>query len=309
MKDIRLSLGFLDHPKTIRLKRLLGWDGIESLIRLWFFAAQYKPDGCLEGMVLEDIEIAAKWSGDFGLFVNTIDNLNWLEKKNGCYWLHDWEQHNGWVAHSNQRTERAKRGAAAKWDNYYKNKEQLKQDDILQAGSKQKISTCLSSAPSPSPSPSPKPKDKNIDTSVSIVNGTVDEKESKSPDNCPHEKIIDLYHEILPGHSRVDKDDWGPNRQKTLKARWRENKKRQSLDWWHDFFERVSDCPWLMGENDSGWKPNLDWLLTLSNFIKVNEGYYQSRASPQAEFRAKYGDRAINTARKTKDWKPPGVSD
>jgi len=34
-----------------------------------------------------------------------------------------------------------------------------------------------------------------------------------------------------------------------------------------------------------------------------------ARASPQAELGAKYGDRAIKTARKIKDWKPPGVSD
>jgi len=34
-----------------------------------------------------------------------------------------------------------------------------------------------------------------------------------------------------------------------------------------------------------------------------------ARASPQSEFRAKYGDRARETARKIKDWKPPGVSD
>lgn len=115
-KDIRLSIGFLDHPKTIKLKRILGWYGVESLMRLWFFAAQYKPDGYLLNLNNEDIEIAAKWNGKGGEFVKTLLDLKWIDFDGEFYCLHDWEEHNGFVATFNERSERAKKAIKARWD-------------------------------------------------------------------------------------------------------------------------------------------------------------------------------------------------
>ena len=37
--DIRLSIGFLDHPKTVKLQRQLGEAGVLSLLRLWLWSA------------------------------------------------------------------------------------------------------------------------------------------------------------------------------------------------------------------------------------------------------------------------------
>ena len=59
--DIRLSIGFLDHPKTVKLQRQLGEAGVLSLLRLWLWAAQNRPSGILIGMDEDDIEIAARW--------------------------------------------------------------------------------------------------------------------------------------------------------------------------------------------------------------------------------------------------------
>ncbi len=81
--DIRIQIGFLDHPKTMRLQLECGPDGVFSLLRLWFFAAQNKPKGVLTGMDEIDIELAAKWTGESGKFVETIlkENCKWLIKK------------------------------------------------------------------------------------------------------------------------------------------------------------------------------------------------------------------------------------
>ena len=114
-KDIRLSIGFLDHPKSIKLKRKLGPDGLESLIRLWFFSAQYKPSGDLNGLEPEDIELAAKWNGESGVFVETIVAVRFLDECEGCYSLHDWREHNGFAAYANERSEQARNAASAKW--------------------------------------------------------------------------------------------------------------------------------------------------------------------------------------------------
>mgnify|MGYP000243346383 CR=1 FL=1 len=58
-RDIRLSVGFFDHPKIIKLERQLGYEGVIALIRLWLWVAQNRPSGLLSGMDDEDIAIAA----------------------------------------------------------------------------------------------------------------------------------------------------------------------------------------------------------------------------------------------------------
>lgn len=62
--DIRLSVGFWQHPKTRKLIKRLGLEAIRSLQILWLWAAQNRPDGVLSGMDWEDIELAADWQGE-----------------------------------------------------------------------------------------------------------------------------------------------------------------------------------------------------------------------------------------------------
>lgn len=97
--------------------------------------------------------------------------------------------------------------------------------------------------------------------------------------NCPHQGIIDLYHHILPAAPRVK--DWHAARQKALAARWREDPKRQTLDWWRKYLEYVSRCDFLMGRTEPrhGRPPfmvDLEWLVKRSNFTKVIEGKYDN---------------------------------
>ena len=90
--DIRLSVFFLDHPKTVKLKRRLGLDGVESLIRLWTWTALNRPDGDI-GQDPDDIEIAARWDGEPGAFVSALESLRWIDLRDGRYLLHDWDNH------------------------------------------------------------------------------------------------------------------------------------------------------------------------------------------------------------------------
>jgi len=93
---------------------------------------------------------------------------------------------------------------------------------------------------------------------------------------CPHQDIIDLYHEILPSCPRIR--DWTPARQTHLRARWNEDKSRQSLDYWKRFFKFVADCDFLVGK--SGNKPffaDLEWMVKSANFTKIREEKYANR--------------------------------
>lgn len=114
-KDIRLSVSFWDHWKTIILKSDLGYAAIESLQRLWCFAAINKPDGTLSGMTLRTIEIAAHWSGEPGAFVSKLVELRFLDAQDGVFVLHDWEDHNGYAAHAGDRAAQGKKAADARW--------------------------------------------------------------------------------------------------------------------------------------------------------------------------------------------------
>nr|WP_321399380.1 hypothetical protein [uncultured Desulfobacter sp.] len=168
-KDIRLALGFLDHPKTIKLKRKLGFDGIESLLRLWFFAAQYKPDGNLIDLNEDDIEIAAKWNGAPGVFVDALVALRWLDapcnatsNANAFFVLHAWEENNGYVAHAKARSDKAKMAAKARWDSKsIKKKHAIGDAETPVNNGPHATSNARSNAecnaPNPNPNPNPNP--------------------------------------------------------------------------------------------------------------------------------------------------------
>ena len=78
--DIRLSIGFFDHPKIIKLERQLGLEGVVALMRLWLWAAQNRPSGALSGMDDEDIAIAARWNGEATAFKDVVTRLKLLDK-------------------------------------------------------------------------------------------------------------------------------------------------------------------------------------------------------------------------------------
>lgn len=102
-----------------------------------------------------------------------------------------------------------------------------------------------------------------------------------APPACPHSDIVSLYHDVLPELPRVR--EWSPDRQAFLRSRWRDDPKRQNLDWWRRFFGYVRKCPFLMGQvppkpGSAPFTADLEWLIRPQNFRKVIEGRYEARA-------------------------------
>ena len=60
-------------------------------------------------------------------------------------------------------------------------------------------------------------------------------------------------------------------RKKHISARWREYPDHDS---WDAFWGFVRKQPFLTGQNDRGWRCDLEWLMKPSNFAKVCEGSY-----------------------------------
>lgn len=107
------------------------------------------------------------------------------------------------------------------------------------------------------------------------------DKELKSSatatDPCPHQKIIELYHETLPELMAVR--EWTDDRQAKLRSRWKEKPERQSLEWWAEFFAYVSQSDFLMARTDKPFACSLEWLVSPKNFVKVIEGKYENRSA------------------------------
>lgn len=114
------------------------------------------------------------------------------------------------------------------------------------------------------------------------------------PPDCPHQKLIDLYHELLPTCTRVI--EWEGERQALMRARWREqsvpNGKRPGyateqagLAFWRRYFVYVSTSEFLTGSatpragTDRPFVASLEWLVRPKNFAKVVEGNYHRAAA------------------------------
>lgn len=104
-------------------------------------------------------------------------------------------------------------------------------------------------------------------------------EQKSEKDNCPHQQIVDLYHEMLPSATHVR--CWTSKRRRALKARWDEDKKRQNLDWWRRLFEYIATCDFLMGRVHSQGKPpfeiSLPWIVNEENLAKIIEGNYEPK--------------------------------
>lgn len=156
-EDIRVLTTFPRHPKTIKLKRLLGtW---EPIITLWLWAAENRPGGDLSGLEEEDIAIACGFDGDPKALIEALASVKFIEEINGAYVLHDWKKHNAFCAYAELRKEKAILAAKARWDrrlNICSN--DAKSMRVASAEHNQKM--LQAPAPSPSPSPSPTRKEK-----------------------------------------------------------------------------------------------------------------------------------------------------
>jgi hypothetical protein len=108
--DIRISVEFWKHPKTGKLERRLGLEGVKALMVLWAWVARNRPDGDLLGFDAEDIELAAEWKGESGILLETLVSLRWLDEKDGYYAIHDWAEHNSWAAGADDRSDVSRLG-------------------------------------------------------------------------------------------------------------------------------------------------------------------------------------------------------
>lgn len=97
---------------------------------------------------------------------------------------------------------------------------------------------------------------------------------SDAGNDCPHQKIIDLYHKNLPMLTRVRV--WSDKRKSALRTRWKEEEKRQNLEYWDRLFKYIAKSDFLTGRA-SQWQCDLEWIVNSTNFVKIIEGKYDNK--------------------------------
>jgi hypothetical protein len=103
-----------------------------------------------------------------------------------------------------------------------------------------------------------------------------------SPDKseCPHRKIIDLYHKHLPMCPEVVK--WTDGRAANLRARWNEGKEQADLGWWEELFKQIAQSRFLTGRvtghngNGRPFFASLDWIVKPEHLAAILEGKYHA---------------------------------
>ena len=116
--DLRLACDWADHWKTRGLIRKCGPDAPRCLIRLWSYAADRRPNGDLSGLSADEIADAAKWpeTEPSDRFIAALVDLRWLDGEDGNYRLHDWHNHQPWIADREKRREAARALAERSWE-------------------------------------------------------------------------------------------------------------------------------------------------------------------------------------------------
>jgi hypothetical protein len=216
-QDIRLSVGFWHHPKTKRLVREAGLEAVRSLQILWCWVAQHRPNGDISDLDSDDIEDAADWTGEQGMFYRAIED-RWLQKEDGKIFIHDWLDHNPWVAETEQRTGKALLSKLAQVNrssydhlisigitsisrdeyHFWKNNICDATANASERSSERPNRSAIPSAPAPAPSPAPSPapnafknssselpKTEVSDTALSLSHLLRDSINARSPNGKP----------------------------------------------------------------------------------------------------------------------------
>ena len=103
--------------------------------------------------------------------------------------------------------------------------------------------------------------------------------------DCPHERLLDLWQEVLPEMPQHLRSQWNAARQQALRVRWKAiwtsedmASEEEALDYWRRLFQFIRQSKFLMGKVSVKDRPafqiTLEWLIKPTNWSKVVEGKY-----------------------------------
>lgn len=293
--DIRLSLEFFDHPKTKKLRKRLGIEGVMALLKLWAWTAGNRPGGILTGLDAEAVELAADWDGEEGAFVAELLALRLLDEDDSVFSIHDWEEHQAYASKSEERSSKARKAAEARWSKAQEMPEKSASNAQRMLGDATSIQAhAVSNAPE-ARSQKPvfnisTPDGVVVDAEAADASQPGEKRQAHASPACPYDAIVGLYHEAFPEHPRVAIVN--AKRRGAMKARWAEAGERlrmldrdtsaaERLDYFRRLFAKASRSDFLTGKkafrDGTVYRVDFDKLMSPSGFMGVIEGKYDNR--------------------------------
>jgi hypothetical protein len=282
---LKMRVNLQSHPKVVRIMSALNADKLRTNVQewsdkfrvvgglhaVWGVFDQHSVDGRLNGYTLDALDHIIGWEG----FSKAMRDVNWLiEDGPETLVLPEFDEHNGQSA--KRRSEDTKR----------KRESRKSPQNVRRMSADDADKTTTESGPEKRREEKREDQEQEANASLSAAGENPPPADLGGPKpepipECPHSDIVAAYHEILPELPRVR--TWDADRQKFLRGRWREDRERQSVNWWREFFGYVRTCPLLMGQVERRdappWSADLEWLVRPSNFRKVIEGRYEARAA------------------------------
>lgn len=91
---MRVEIELLDHPKFLRLRKRLGNDALEILLRIWGHCQSAQRGGTWRAADAEYVEIVARWSGNPGEAYKALVEVGFIDERANSIVIHDWEEFN-----------------------------------------------------------------------------------------------------------------------------------------------------------------------------------------------------------------------
>jgi hypothetical protein len=244
---LKFECSLPEKPETMAITAAMGWDDTDltvgKLMRLFRWFDQQTLDGNAVGVTPVLLDKVIGVTG----FVQAVIAVRWLTVTDTGLTLRNFDRHNGATAKSRAQT-------ATRVANH---RAEQKEKQELRDGNAATVTPALAR------------EEKRR------------EKTDTSPDKrptCQAQKIIDLYHEVLPELPRVRLQT--KDRTRALAKAWawvftstkddhthRAETPEQALAWFREYFTRARDNDFLMGRTKqsgehANWRCDLDFLLT-----------------------------------------------
>jgi hypothetical protein len=158
--DIRIRIGFLDHPKTLRIINRFGMAAVGHLFALWEYVAKFCPKGTIDGISEQDLERVCRYSGVPGTLFSFLVDHQWIDAfpvsgESYRIAIHDWKDNQPWVYFSPERSKKARKSVEIRWKNHFTKR---KRNVDVSYPSSSRDSDTPTPLPTPTPIPNTRPK-------------------------------------------------------------------------------------------------------------------------------------------------------
>jgi uncharacterized protein YdaU (DUF1376 family) len=129
----------------------------------------------------------------------------------------------------------------------------------------------------------PKTQEVNLNPLVDADATTPVDKSPRIP-NCPHQKLIDIFHAEAISLPRVAV--LNEARKVALARLWKQvlasekdKTTERGLEYFEGYFNFIEQSDFLTGraKNGKDWSANFDWIIKAPNFVKIIEGTYHRK--------------------------------